>query len=59
MFRQNLKNNLKDEIMRNKKTFNDMFDLIEVVIDFDNKLYKRAIKKNTISLKKEQESSLN
>ncbi len=31
--------------MRNKKFFNDMFDLIEVIIDFDDKLYKRVIKK--------------
>jgi len=45
MFRRNLKDNLKNKIMCNKKTFNDMFDLIEVVIDLDNKLYKRAIKK--------------
>jgi len=45
MFRRNLKNNLKDEIMRNEKRINDMFDLIKVVIDFDNKLYKRAMKK--------------
>ncbi len=45
MFRRNLKNNLKNEIIRNEKRINDMFDLIEVVIDFDDKLYKRAIKK--------------
>jgi len=45
MFRRNLKDNLKNEIMRNEKILNDMFDLIEVVIDFDDKLYKRAIKK--------------
>ncbi len=45
MFQQDLKNNLKDEIMRDKKTLNDMFDLIEVVIDFDDKLYKRVMKK--------------
>ncbi len=31
--------------MRDRKIFNDMFDLIEVVIDFDDKLYKRAMKK--------------
>jgi len=31
--------------MRDEKIFNDMFDLIEVVIDFDDKLYKRAMKK--------------
>ena len=45
MFRRNLKNNLKNEIMRDEKTLNDMFDFIEVVIDFDNKLYEKAIKK--------------
>ncbi len=31
--------------MRDEKTFNDIFNLIEVVIDFNDKLYKRAIKK--------------
>jgi len=45
MFRRNLKNNLKDEIMRDKKTLNDIFNLIEVIIDFNDKLYKRIIKK--------------
>jgi len=45
--------------MRDEKILNDMFDLIEVVIDFDDKLYKKAIKKNTINLKKKQESFLN
>ncbi len=45
MFRQDLKNNLKNEIMRDDKFINDMFDLIEVVIDFDDKLYERAMKK--------------
>ncbi len=45
MFQQNLKNNLKDEIMRDEKRISDMFNLIEIVIDLDNKLYKRAMKK--------------
>ncbi len=45
MFRRDFKNNLKNEIMRDGKFINDMFDLIEVVIDFDDKLYKRAMKK--------------
>jgi len=45
MFRQDFKNNLKNEIMRNERTFNDIFNLIEVVIDFNNKLYKKVIKK--------------
>ncbi len=45
MFRRNFKNNLKNEIMYNDKFINDIFDLIEVVIDFDDKLYKRIMKK--------------
>ncbi len=45
MFRRDLKNNLKNEIMRDDKFISDMFDLIEVVIDFDDKLYKRVMKK--------------
>ncbi len=45
MFRRNFKNNLKNKIMRDKKILNDIFDLIEVVIDFNDKLYKKAIKK--------------
>jgi len=31
--------------MRNSKCINDIFDLIKVIIDFNNKLYKRTIKK--------------
>ncbi len=45
MFRRDLKNNFKNEIMRDNKFISDMFDLIEVVIDFDDKLYKRIMKK--------------
>ncbi len=45
MFRQDLKNNLKDKIMRNKRIFSDIFDFIEVAIDLDNKLYKKVIEK--------------
>ncbi len=45
MFRRDFKNNLKNEIICDEKTLNNMFDLIEVVIDFDDKLYERAMKK--------------
>jgi hypothetical protein len=31
--------------MRDGRFISDMFDLIEVVIDFNDKLYKRAMKK--------------
>jgi len=52
MFRQDFKNNLKNEIMRDEKTFSNMFNFIKIVIDFDDKLYKRAIKKIQLILKK-------
>ncbi len=45
MFRRGLKDNLKDEIMRDERFISNMFDLIEVAIDLDDKLYKRAMKK--------------
>ena len=45
MFRRDLKNNLKDEIMRDERRISDMSNLIEVVIDFDDKLYERVMKK--------------
>ena len=45
MFRRNLKNNLKNKIIYNSKSINNIFDLIEVAIDLDNKLYKKTIKK--------------
>jgi len=31
--------------MRDEKTLSDIFDFIEVIIDFDDKLYKRIMKK--------------
>jgi len=31
--------------MRDNKFISEMFDLIEVVINFDDKLYKRVMKK--------------
>ena len=45
MFRRNLKNNLKNEIMCDNKFISHMFNLIEVIIDFDDKLYKKFIRK--------------
>jgi len=45
MFRRDLKNNLKDELMRDDKSISDMFDLVMIAIDLDDKLYKRVMKK--------------
>jgi len=52
MFRRGLKNNLKDELMRDDKSISDMFDLVMIVIDLDDKLYKKAMKKRYDQLKK-------
>jgi len=45
VFRQDFKNNFKNEIMRDNKFISDMFDLIEVIINLDDKLYIKVIKK--------------
>jgi hypothetical protein len=57
MFRRDLKNNLKNEIMRDGKSISDMFDLIEVAIDLDDKLYKRAMKKRYDQFRERAETS--
>jgi len=31
--------------MRNERNANDMFNFVEIIIDLDDKLYKRIIKK--------------
>ena len=45
MFRRELKNNVKDEIMRDERDYESLVELIEIVINFDDKLYKRVMKK--------------
>jgi hypothetical protein len=56
MFRRGLKNNLKDELMRDGKSISDMFDLIMIVIDLDDKLYERAMKKRYDQFKERAET---
>ena len=45
MFRRELKNNVKDEIMRDERDYESLAKLIKIVIDLDDKLYERVIKK--------------
>ena len=45
MFRQKLKNNVKNEIMRDERNYENFIKFIEIVIDLDDKLYERVIKK--------------
>ena len=45
MFRRELKNNVKNKIMRNKRNYESFTKFIEIVIDFDDKLYEQVMKK--------------
>ena len=45
MFRRSLKDNVKDELMRDGRTNKDLDELIRTAIDLDDKLYERNIEK--------------
>ena len=45
MYRQKLKKQIKDELMRDERAYEIFDELIEIFIDFDDKLYERAMKK--------------
>ena len=45
MFRRELKDNVKDEIMRDGRNYESLAEFIEIVIDLDDKLYERVMKK--------------
>ena len=45
MFRKKLKNNIKNEIMRDGRNYKSFAKFIEIVIDLDDKLYERIMKK--------------
>ena len=52
MFRKKLKNNIKNKLFRYKKIINNINNLIYVLIEVNNKLYKRTIKKKFNNLRK-------
>ena len=45
MFRRKLKNNVKNELIRWNEKFKNFNQLIETAIEFDDKLYKKIMKK--------------
>ena len=45
IFRRGLKDNVKDEFIRDRKRIDSLERLIKVVINIDDKLYERAIEK--------------
>ena len=46
MFRRELKNKVKNEIMRNERNYESLAELIDIVIDLNHKLYQRVRKKH-------------
>ena len=45
MYRRELKKQVKNELMRNDRTYETLDEFIEIFIDLDDKLYERAMKK--------------
>ena len=45
MFRRGLKEQVKDELMRDGRTIRNLTELIEIAIDLDDKLYERAVER--------------
>ena len=45
MYRRKLKKQIKNELMRDERTYETLDEFIEIFIDFDDKLYERVMKK--------------
>ena len=45
MYRRELKKQVKNELMRDERTYETLDELIEIFIDLDDKLYERAMEK--------------
>ena len=45
MYRRELKEQIKNELMRDERAYETLDELIEIFIDFDDKFYERAMKK--------------
>ena len=54
MYRRELKEQVKDELMRDERAYETLDELIEIFIDFDDKLYERAMKKRYDAKSKEK-----
>ncbi len=52
MFKRDLKKNVKNELIRSDARFNTIQTLIKIAIDVNDKLYKRAMKKQYDQLHK-------
>ena len=55
MFRRELKDNVKNEIMRDERDYESFAKFIEIVIDLNDKLYERVMKKRYDQFKNKAE----
>ncbi len=55
MFKRDLKKNVKNKLMRNDAKFDIIQILMKIAIDVDDKLYKRAMKKQYDQLQERAE----
>ena len=46
IFRRQLKNNVKNEIIHDERDYESLAKFVEIIIDFDDKLYERVMKKH-------------
>ena len=45
IIRQKTKNNVKNEIMCDERNYESLAEFVEIIIDFNDKLYERLMKK--------------
>ena len=55
MFRRELKDNVKDEIMRDERNYESLAKFIKIVINLDDKLYEQVMKRRYDHLKNKAE----
>ena len=55
IFRRELKNNIKNEIIRDERDYESFVEFVKIVIDFDDKLYERVMKKQYDQIKNRAE----
>ena len=54
MYRRELKEQIKNELMRDDRAYKTLDELIEIFIDFDDKLYERVMKRKYDEKSKER-----
>lgn len=56
MYKRELKNTIKNIMMHDERSYTTLDDLIEIIIDIDDKLYKRQLKRRFDNKSREKAS---